>query len=265
MNFRKILYKKSNGELIREFKSVLEASKFLNVSKTYISNRCSGKTKQSNGVIFEFKEKNTNKISFFGKKIKKHKGLFSLDSLRNSTNKKIIISRILLKINNIHTVYFIIKKRYSYKKSFEEFKKDDLIQTLKTCGAYIFQGSLRTGIGYIDKYLWLTICLYVATELYKGTKNQVSNKILLNRIEAQFIPTGILIAMENIDKIDFIQLKTALNYILFNSNINVSKYTKSDLNKLKSIEIQILYAINKGYILTFQDLMNELRDMYLSI
>lgn len=257
----KILYKKEDGTLIKEFKSVLAASKELNLSSGYISIRCTGRKKQSDGVIFEYKNKEIDKISFFGKSIKKHKTLFSVSSLKNKTQ-KFNLSNILIRIDNHHTVYFIIQKKYKYRKTFPEFKSLDLIQELKECGAYKFLGSPKTGEGYIDKYIWLTICHSIAPELYKNTKTQISFKSILNRIESKYIPTGILTAMESIDKVDFLQLKTALNYILFDSGDITNKLTKSSLNKLKSIEANILYIIKKGYILSFQDLINELREIY---
>lgn len=75
---------------------------------------------------------------------------------------------------------------------------------------------------------------------------------------------GLTAAVQRLENVDYSKLAKALNYVIFGRHDQGLRQTASEkeLNDLTTVENQLAFAVDMGYIKTFEELMNELRRIY---
>jgi hypothetical protein len=81
------------------------------------------------------------------------------------------------------------------------------------------------------------------------------DKLILNRIEAGNFYKGLTQAVGRFKDVDYVKLAKALNYKIFGRHETGIRNlaTKEELKKLTDLESKIAFAVDMGYIATFED------------
>ena len=92
----------------------------------------------------------------------------------------------------------------------------------------------------------------------------ISDSLILNRIEAGNFYKELTRAVSQFKDADYIKLAMALNYCIFGKHeTGIRNYgTKEELKQLQDLESKMAFAINMGYINSFDMLLEELRRIY---
>lgn len=192
----------------------------------------------------------------------------SLRLKRGWTNKH--IPELISRRENIERIFYILEKQKVITvdiSTFIELVENKGISTvLKSFGEYKTTGARQTKTTYVNPYIWILIALELSPEFYANAVIWLSDKLILNRIEAGnfYISLTASIKKFNPQAEQYMLLAKALNYIVFNrheAGIRNIASTKQ-LKELEDLEKKMSFAIDMGYITSFDMLLSELRKIY---
>lgn len=184
------------------------------------------------------------------------------------TNKH--IPELISRRENIERIYYILKTQESIivdlSTFIEQVDTKGIATVLKSFGEYRTTGARHTKTTWVNPYIWVLIALELSPEFYANAVTWLADKLILNRIEAGNLYKALSssISKFNPDTNQYIQLAKALNYIIFNKheaglrNLATSK----ELKELEDLEKKTSFAIDMGYINSFDMLLNELRKIW---
>jgi len=142
-------------------------------------------------------------------------------------------------------------------------EKQGFANTLKSLGVYKTTGARHTKTTWCNPYIWVLVAMELNPMLYAETVMWLSDKLLVNRIEAGnfYKELGSAISKWNPD---YSKIAKALNYIVFGRHEAGIRNSASQeqLKKLTDIESKMAFAINMGYIKNESELINALRKIY---
>ncbi len=169
---------------------------------------------------------------------------------------------------NIERIYYILEKQQIIKPSFQGFmesvEKDGLVKVLKQAGAYKATGARQTKTTWCNPYIWVLVAMELNPELYATTVLWLADNLIVNRIEAGNFYKELTRAIGIFPNVDYIQLAKGLNYVVFGRHETGIRNlaTQNQLKEMETLEGRLAFAINMGYIKTFESLIEELRKMY---
>lgn len=178
------------------------------------------------------------------------------------------IDHILNYSDNIERVYYILKeaKIFDVRKDtfIENVAKNGIIKALKEYNVYKTTGARHTKTTWCNPYIWVLLALELHPELYGKTVVWLTDKLIINRIEAGNFYKELTKAIGRFSNIDYVKLATALNYVVFGRHETGIRNTanQTQLKEMETLENQLSFAINMGYIKSFPSLIDELRKMY---
>jgi hypothetical protein len=179
------------------------------------------------------------------------------------------VDRVLLSEQNKERVYYVLKEQGVINVSFQTFMQGadtNYIKYLKKLGVYKTTGARNTKTTWCDPYIWILVALELSPVFYAKTVIWLKDSLILNRIEAgNFYKTlGSALQKFKPDGEQYRILAKALNYIVFRKHETGIRNTgtKEQLKELTRLEEKFAFAIDMGYIKTFDDLLAELRKMY---
>lgn len=170
--------------------------------------------------------------------------------------------------SNIERIYYILEKQRLINTSFYAFmeivKKDGLVKTLKGLSVYKTTGARQTKTTWCNPYIWVLIAMELNPELYAITVLWLADNLIVNRIEAGNFYKELTKAIGIFTNVDYVQLAKGLNYVVFGRHETGIRNTatQSQLKEIETLEGRLAFAINMGYIKTFESLIEELRKMY---
>jgi hypothetical protein len=179
-------------------------------------------------------------------------------------------SELISRKDNLERIYYILKKQDVINVDMSTFignvENEGITTTLKIFGAWKTTGARHTKTSWANPYIWMLLALEMSPEIYGEAVIWLSDKLIINRIEAGNMYLGLTnaIAKWNPDGTKYATLAKALNFIVFNRHEpgirNTS--TANELKQLEDLEKKMVFAIEMGYIKSFDNLLSELRRIW---
>lgn len=148
----------------------------------------------------------------------------------------------------------------------EEIEKQGITKTLKSLGVYKTLGGRKNKSTWCNPILFVLISLEMNPKIYGKIIYWIADKLIINRIEAGNFYKALSSAITkwNPDGNQYVSLAKALNYITFNKHEAGirNKATSIQLKELEDLEKKMAFAIDMGYIKSFDNLIDELRKIY---
>ena len=188
--------------------------------------------------------------------------------IQNDWNDK-DISNIMNSKENIERMYYILEERdllpildikTGINGFIENCNKIGVAKYLKQLGVYKTIGARQNKVTWCDPYLWVLIAMELSPLLYARVVLWLGDKLILNRIEAGNFYKGLARAISKFQNVDYIKMAKALNYKIFGRHETGIRNTatKDELRRLSDLEGKIAFAIDMGYIKSFNDCIKEI-------
>ena len=179
------------------------------------------------------------------------------------------IENILSNKSSAERIYYILSKQgYLNETSYEDFihevDKNSLIKTMKKYKAYKTVGARSDKRVICDSYIWVMVALELNPELFAMVIMWVTDKLIINRIEVGDRYNTLARAVAKFDDVDYPAMAKALNWIVFNkheTNLR-NKATQEQLKELETLQANLAFSIDSGYIENFDDLIKTMRNLY---
>lgn len=194
---------------------------------------------------------------------------YTIARVKNGWSEK-RLDHILSRIDNAERIYYVLKEQGIINVSFHTFMEDienqGVPKTLKKIGVYKTTGARHTKTTWCHDSIWILISLELSPVFYAKTVLWIKDDLIKNRIEAGNFCVALNKSIQkfNPDGSQFIALAKALNHIVFGKHENGIRNTgtKEQLKELWNIEEKMAFAIDMGYISSFDMLIEELRKMW---
>jgi hypothetical protein len=141
-----------------------------------------------------------------------------------------------------------------------------ITKVLKDNGAWVTKGARHTKTTWANPYIWVMIAMEMNPKLYAEVVVWLTDQLIINRIEAGNFCKALNTSISKFspDGTQYMTLAKALNFIVFGKHeVGIRNTgTKEQLKELANIEEKMAFAIDMGYISSFDMLLKELRRMY---
>lgn len=170
---------------------------------------------------------------------------------------------------NAERIYYVLEKQGFIKTSFsafiEDVEKQSLVKVLKQNGAYKTTGARSNKTVMCNPYIWVLIAMELNPELYATVVIWLTDKLILNRIEAGNNYNLLSRSVSKFKDVDYVLMAKGLNYIVFGYHeVQLrNKASEKQLKELEDLQKQLSFAIEMGYIKSFNGLIDEMRRIYL--
>jgi hypothetical protein len=177
-------------------------------------------------------------------------------------------SELIARKDNIERIYYILKKQDVITIDISSFislvEKQGITTTLKHVGAWKTTGARHTKTSWANPYIWLLLALEFSPEIYGETVVWMTDKLIINRIEAGNFYKALSCSVSKFKDVDYVKLAKALNYIVFNKHEPGIRNFASEkqLKELEDLERYCAFAIDMGLIHSFEQLILLLRKSY---
>ncbi len=218
--------------------------------------------------------------SLFGTTIKQETktGFLNLSDLQESYTQARVkngwkeknVTQILQGKENVERIYYVLTEQGIITLHFcsfiEQVEKQGIANTLKQYGVYKTTGARHTKTTWCHDSIWILVSLELSPLFYAKTVVWLRDDLIKNRIEAGNFCRALnsSIGKFNPDGNHYITLAKALNHIVFGKHEPGIRNTgtKDQLKQLSGIEEKLAFAIDMGYIDSFDMLLGELRKLY---
>lgn len=178
------------------------------------------------------------------------------------------IEDILSNQTSAERIFYILDKQCVIKTTFpafmEEVKNESLVKVMKRYGVYKTTGARSNRTVMCNPYIWILLALELNPEIYANVVIWLTDKLILNRIEAGDNYNTLCRAASKFKDVDYVSIAKGLNYIIFGIHEAQlrNKATQRELTELDKLQSSLAFAINMGYINTFDELMNTMRKLW---
>ena len=165
-------------------------------------------------------------------------------------------------------LFYIVEKQSVIKPSFigfmGEIESEGLTKVLKRYGVYKTTGARKSKTTWCDPYIFVLFAMELNPKMYADVIFWVTDSLILNRIEAGTFYTGLSKAVSKFKDVDYVQMATGLNYIIFGEHKTGIRQTssKKQLSAMADLEKKLAFAVDMGFVKSFKDLINVMRKMY---
>jgi hypothetical protein len=148
----------------------------------------------------------------------------------------------------------------------EKVKNEGFAKYMKSIGAYKTTGARDTKTVWVNPYIFVMIAMELNPLFKANVIGWLTDQLIINRIEAGNFCKALNVSIGKFspDGNQYMTLAKALNFIVFGKHeVGIRNTgTKEQLKELASIEEKMAFAIDMGYISSFDMLLKELRKMY---
>lgn len=179
------------------------------------------------------------------------------------------IEHILSNYESSERIYYILEKQGLIKTGFiafmEEVKSSSLVKVMKKYGVYKTVGARQNKHVSCNPYIWVLLALELNPEIYATVVIWLTDNLIINRIEAGDKYNDLCRAASKFQDVDYRVIAKGLNYIVFNIHETMirNKATQEELKELDDLQKSLAFAIDMGYIKSFNHLIDEMRLLYL--
>ena len=175
------------------------------------------------------------------------------------------IDHIIKQVENSERIYYLLKEQGLVNVSIDTFtemvEKDGLIKVLKRAGVYKTTGRGENKTVMCNPYIWVLVAMELNPQLYAKVVTWLTDKLLLNRIEAGNMCKALNSALYKIKNTDFSKIAIELNKKVFGKHEAGIRNTRSkeELEKLYRLEDRLAFAIERGYIKSTEEIIKAIR------
>lgn len=178
------------------------------------------------------------------------------------------INEILSGDKGTDRVYFILKETNAIKIDYpifiEEVKQSSLVKVLKKYNAYKTVGARENKRVMCNPYIFAMIVMEMNPLLYAKVIIWLTDNLITNRIEAGDKYNDLCRAASKFKDVDYAKIGRALNFVVFNQHEKMLRNTatQEELREIDDIQKSLAFAINMGYIKSFNSLIVEMRKLW---
>jgi hypothetical protein len=140
-------------------------------------------------------------------------------------------------------------------------EKDGMIKVLKKAGVYKTTGRGENKTVMCNPYIWVLVAMELNPQLYAKVVTWLTDKLLLNRIEAGNMCKALNSALYKTKNTDFSKIAIELNKKVFGKHEAGIRNTRSkeELEKLYRLEDRLAFAIERGYIKSTEEIIKAIK------
>lgn len=175
------------------------------------------------------------------------------------------ITDIIRQKENSERIYYILNEQKIIKTDFSVFmkdiEKDGIIKYLKGLGVYKTTGRGTAKRVMCNPYIWVLVAMELNPMLYAKVVMWLTDKLILNRIEAGNFYKTLAAALYKLPNPDYKSVATELNLKIFGkheANIR-NKGSQKQLSQLSHLEDNIAYCIDNGFYRTNDEVINAIK------
>lgn len=179
------------------------------------------------------------------------------------------IENILSNKESAERIYYILEKQgYTIEAGFPGFiqsvEKESLIKVMKKMGAYKTMGRGENRRTMCNPYIWVLVAMELNPMLYAEVVTWLTDKLILNRIEAGDKYNVLSRAISRFPDADYTRMAKGLNWIVFNEHESMirNRATQEQLKELEMLQSNLAFCIEMGTISSFSDLINMMGTIY---
>lgn len=180
------------------------------------------------------------------------------------------ITQILQGKENVERIYYVLSEQNLITVDLSSFVKEvenqGIAKTLKKYNVYKTTGARHTKTTWCHDSIWILLSLELSPLFYAKTVLWLRDDLIKNRIEAGNFCVALNTSLQKFkpDSNQYITLAKALNHIVFGKHEAGIRNTgtKEQLKELASLEEKMAFAIDMGYISSFDMLLSELRKIW---
>ena len=146
----------------------------------------------------------------------------------------------------------------------QSVEKESLIKVMKKMGAYKTMGRGENRRTMCNPYIWVLVAMELNPMLYAEVVTWLTDKLILNRIEAGDKYNVLSRAISRFPDADYTRMAKGLNWIVFNEHESMirNRATQEQLKELEMLQSNLAFCIEMGTISSFSDLINMMGAIY---
>jgi hypothetical protein len=126
------------------------------------------------------------------------------------------------------------------------------------------KGNRKAGCVWMTPMLFIKFAMWLNPHFEVKVIKFVHDNLIAFRHNAGDNYLGLTNAVSKFKDVNYSQLAKGLNYIIFDRHEKGIRQTatEKELDNLRELEKKLAFAVDMGYIRTFDELLNEMRKMY---
>lgn len=174
---------------------------------------------------------------------------------------------------NIERIYYILneQKLILDKKQLNAFyeivKEKGMTKVLKEYGVYKTTGRGENKMVVCNPYIWMLVAMEMNPMLYAKVVTWVTDKLILNRIEAGDFYNELASALYKLPDTNYPELGKSLNMKIFGKHEPGlrNKGSEKELENLKKLEYGLAFGINQGWIKNMEQVQKTIDEFEVRI
>lgn len=164
------------------------------------------------------------------------------------------------------TLFYLLEKQGIIKLEIRSFIEDidnqGFAKYMKILGVYKTTGARHTKTVWVNPYIWVMVAMELNPIFKAEVIGWLTDSLIINRIEAGRFYKELGSAMKRFDNVDYVKVAMGLNHCIFNKHEAGArdKASKEQLKDIERLEAKLAYAIEAGFITSFDQLLKELRN-----
>lgn len=175
------------------------------------------------------------------------------------------ISHVLESSQNHERIYYVLKELGLVKTGITAFMEQvetaGITKVLKEAGAYKTTGRGENKRVMCNAYIWVLIAMELNPQLYAKVVTWLTDKLIINRIEAGNFYKTLSGALARIQSPDYKGIAIELNKKVFGRHEVGIRNTasKEELEELTRLEDRVAFAIERGYVKSNDAIIDAIR------
>lgn len=165
-------------------------------------------------------------------------------------------------------VFYILEKQGFIKTGFpafmEQVNNQSLVKVLKSLGVYKTTGARDSRRVACNPYIWVLVAMELNPVMYAEVVTWLTDKLILNRIEAGDRHNELMRAICKFKDKDFSEVAKGVNWIVFNRHeLGIrNTATSEELKEVDTIQKSLAFSVDMGFINSQKELMDVMRKMW---
>lgn len=191
--------------------------------------------------------------------------------IQNNWTNKGHITDIINQKENAERIYYVLFEQKIINSEFSDFMESvenkGMVKVLKELGVYRTTGRGENKQSVCNPYIWVLAAMELNPMLYAKVVTWLTDKLILNRIEAGNFYKSLSGALYKISQPNYPEIAKALNNKVFGKHETGirNKGSQKQLSELARIEDNIAYCINKGFYKTNEDVLKAINEFEVRI